>query len=105
MENKQSKVFKSTKKIHVRLQQRNKKRNTRIEGFQNNQSPQISHKDLLSKLKNSLHCHGAVVEDEEIGKIIILDGDFRVEVCDFLVQNGLSTTEEINVPGIDLSKT
>jgi translation initiation factor 1 (eIF-1/SUI1) len=60
------------KKIHLRLVQRNFRKHTSIEGFASNQSPEITHKDLLYKLKKLFGCNGVIKEDEEKGKIIIL---------------------------------
>lgn len=44
-------------------------------------------------------CNGCVVEDEELGKVLQLQGDQRKNVSAFLVSNELAKKDTIKVHG------
>ena len=47
------------------------------------------------------HCNGTIVEDEEKGMIIQLQGDFRRDLANFFIQEGIAANkEEIKIHGI-----
>ena len=46
------------------------------------------------------HCNGTVVEDEEKGIIIQLQGDFRKELALFFMEEGIASKEELKIHGI-----
>ena len=54
---------------------------------------------ILKTWKRSFTCNGAIVEDEELGKIIQLQGDQRMNVRDFLVNEQINRKEDIVVHG------
>jgi hypothetical protein len=54
---------------------------------------------ILKTWKKSFTCNGAIVEDEEHGKIIQLQGDQRTNVRDFLVNEEINRKEDIVVHG------
>ena len=56
-------------------------------------------KRILKTWKRSFTCNGAIVEDEELGKIIQLQGDQRTNVRDFLVNEQINRKEDIVVHG------
>ena len=79
---------------YIRIQQRNGRKSiTTVQGLAT---------DLNLKLKTwkkSFTCNGAIVEDEEHGKIIQLQGDQRTNVRDFLVNEEINRKEDIVVHG------
>ncbi|OAO15218.1 translation initiation factor sui1-like protein [Blastocystis sp. ATCC 50177/Nand II] len=54
---------------------------------------------ILKTWKRSFTCNGAIVDDEEHGKIIQLQGDQRTNVRDFLVNEEINRKEDIIVHG------
>ncbi|KAF8328818.1 translation initiation factor SUI1 [Cantharellus anzutake] len=72
--------------IHIRLQQRNgRKTLTTLQGL-----PKIyDSKKLLKAFKKEFACNGTLVEDEELGQVIQLQGDQRVKIAEFLVVEGI----------------
>ena len=76
-------------KVHIRIQARNGRKSiTSVSGL----ATDLDLKKILKSFKKTLKCNGAILDDEELGKIIQLQGDHRVMIRDFLVE------QEINVP-------
>jgi len=72
--------------IHIRIQQRNgRKTLTTLQGL----SEEYDAKKLLKAFKKEFACNGTLVEDEKMGKVIQLQGDQRIKVLNFLVENGI----------------
>ncbi|KAK9760753.1 hypothetical protein K7432_014886 [Basidiobolus ranarum] len=46
-----------------------------------------------------IYCNGTIVEDEELGEVIQLQGDQRIKVATFLVQQGITKKELIKIHG------
>ncbi|KAG7668406.1 hypothetical protein Ndes2437B_g07575 [Nannochloris sp. 'desiccata'] len=60
--------------VHVRVQQRNGKKSlTTVQGL----PEAFDYKKILKALKKEYCCNGCVVEDEELGKVLQLQGDQR----------------------------
>ncbi|KIO13603.1 hypothetical protein M404DRAFT_122244 [Pisolithus tinctorius Marx 270] len=82
--------------LHIRIQQRNgRKTLTTLQGLQKEYDP----KKLLKAFKKvcvlfirsiEFACNGTVVEDEEMGEVIQLQGDQRAKIANFLVEQGMS---------------
>lgn len=69
-------------KIHIRVQQRNgRKCITTIEGLEED----LDTKRICKAMKASFNCNGNVIQDEEKGDIIQLQGDQRVTSRDWLL--------------------
>lgn len=67
--------------IHIRIQQRNgRKTLTTVQGVPN----EYDLKKILKVLKKDFACNGHIVNDDDLGQIIQLQGDQRVKVSDFL---------------------
>lgn len=82
--------------VHIRIQQRNgKKCLTTVQGVEGS----YDLKKILKALKKEYCCNGTVVEDEELGKVLQLQGDQRRNVALFLVSNNLAKKELIKVHG------
>ena len=83
-------------KVHIRIQQRNGRKSiTTVQGL----ATDLNLKLILKTWKKSFTCNGAIVEDEEHGKIIQLQGDQRTNVRDFLVNEEINRKEDIVVHG------
>lgn len=82
--------------VHIRTQQRNgKKCLTTVQGL----AAAYDLKKVLKALKKEYCCNGTVVEDEDLGKVLQLQGDQRKNVAAFLVGNNLCKKEVIKVHG------
>ena len=83
--------------IHLHYQQRTtRKCITIIQGLPDD----LDDKKLLRAFKKMFHCNGTIVEDEEKGMIIQLQGDFRKDLALFFMQEGIANKEEIKIHGI-----
>jgi translation initiation factor 1 len=78
-------------KIHIRVQQRNgKKCITSIQGLDND----LDQKRICKAMRKLFNCNGNVVEDEEHGEIIQLQGDQRDNVRCFLIEQTVVESSE-----------
>ncbi|KAI0721036.1 eukaryotic translation initiation factor 1 [Cerioporus squamosus] len=72
--------------IHIRIQQRNgRKTLTTLQGL----PKEYDLKKLLKAFKKEFACNGTLVDDEESGQVIQLQGDQRLKISTFLVQEGI----------------
>jgi translation initiation factor 1 len=46
-------------------------------------------KKILKAFKKEFACNGTLVDDEEMGQVIQLQGDQRAKISTFLVENGI----------------
>ena len=98
--------------IHIRIQQRNGKKT--LTTVQVRSTPPLVHashfvlqgvgeefdkKRLLREFKKTFACNGTVVEHQEYGEVIQLQGDQRVHVSEFLKANGICQSEQLKVHG------
>ncbi|EED79523.1 eukaryotic translation initiation factor 1 [Postia placenta Mad-698-R] len=73
--------------IHIRIQQRNgRKTLTTLQGL----PKEYDAKKLLKAFKKEFACNGTLVEDEEAGQVIQLQGDQRIKISNFLVEEGVA---------------
>lgn len=78
-------------KIHIRIQQRNgKKCITTIAGLEDD----LDTKRICKAMKASFNCNGNVVESEEEGDVIQLQGDQRENSRDWLLAQEIIGKEE-----------
>ncbi|KAF9227610.1 translation initiation factor SU [Gyrodon lividus] len=72
--------------LHIRVQQRNgRKTLTTLQGLPKEYDP----KKLLKAFKKEFACNGNLVDDEEMGQVIQLQGDQRVKIANFLTEEGI----------------
>ncbi|KAG8884695.1 Eukaryotic translation initiation factor eIF-1 [Tulasnella sp. 403] len=72
--------------LHVRVQQRNgRKTLTTLQGLPKEYDP----KKLLKAFKKEFACNGTLVDDEELGQVIQLQGDQRLKISSFLIDEGI----------------
>ncbi|KAF4690735.1 translation INITIATION FACTOR [Perkinsus olseni] len=83
--------------IHIRNQQRNGRKSlTIIQGL----PKQFSSKKILKHFKKEFNCNGSITEDPEFGKVIMIQGDKRKLVGDFLVHEGIAEKDFVKVHGV-----
>ncbi|TFL07363.1 eukaryotic translation initiation factor 1 [Pterulicium gracile] len=69
--------------IHIRVQQRNgRKTLTTLQGL----PKEYDTKKILKAFKQEFACNGTLIDDEEMGKVIQLQGDQRQHIFDFLIK-------------------
>lgn len=79
-------------KIVIRIDKRNARKSTSIvEGWNIEKDEMKLH---LKKLKTSLGCNGSIKKDENDKNLIILQGDKRCELINYLISNNI---EESNI--------
>lgn len=79
-------------KIHIRIKPRNgKKCDTIIE----NLPPTLDMPVTLSKLKKICSCNGAISSNAEGQKFVLLFGDQREQVRQYLIKNSIATDTNI----------
>jgi len=82
--------------IHIRVQQRNgRKCITTVQGL----SAELDLKKIMKALKKDQCCNGTVVEDDDMGSVLQLQGDQRDAVEKFLVANEIATKDKIKKHG------
>ncbi|KAI9350224.1 translation initiation factor SUI1 [Obelidium mucronatum] len=82
--------------IHIRIQQRNgRKTLTTVQGI----PQEIDPKKVLKAFKKEFACNGNIVEDEELGECIQLQGDQRTKVLQFLTEQEISSKDKIKLHG------
>lgn len=82
--------------VHIRVQQRNGKKSlTTVQGL----ADDLDLPKILKALKKTRNTNGAVLEDEEFGAVLQLQGDHRAAVADFLCTYRICTREEIKIHG------
>ena len=78
-------------KIHIRVQQRNgKKCITSIQGLDDD----LDQKRICKSMRKTFNCNGNVIEDEDHGEIIQLQGDQRDNVRAFLLEQEVVPASE-----------
>ncbi|XP_054575906.1 eukaryotic translation initiation factor 1-like [Eptesicus fuscus] len=82
--------------IHIRIQQRNSRKTlTTVQGI----ADVYDKKKLLKAFKKKFACNGSVIEHPECGEVIQPQGDQCKNICQFLVQIGLSKDDQLKVRG------
>jgi len=82
--------------VHIRIQQRNgRKTLTTVQGI----NPKFDRNKLLKTWKKTFACNGTVVVDEDLGEVVQLQGDQRLKVQAFLIDEKISKKEMIKIHG------
>ncbi|KAF9971749.1 Eukaryotic translation initiation factor eIF-1 [Actinomortierella ambigua] len=82
--------------LHIRIQQRNgRKTLTTLQGLPSQFDP----KRMLKIFKKDFACNGTIVEDEELGSIIQLQGDQRQKILKILTEEAGVERNRIKVHG------
>ncbi|WFC94166.1 Eukaryotic translation initiation factor eIF-1 [Malassezia brasiliensis] len=87
--------------VHIRIQQRNgRKTLTTLQGL----PKEYDSKKLLKAFKKEFACNGTIVDDEELGQVIQLQGDQRQKISMFLyvATHKLTRSIEEGIPKQDV---
>jgi translation initiation factor 1 len=95
-EAKKAKKKDSKEYVHIRVQQRNGRKSlTTVQGL-----PQaFDYNKILKALKKEFCCNGCVIEDDDLGKVLQLQGDQRKNVTAFIAANELVAKDSVKVHG------
>ncbi len=87
---------KDSSKVHIRMQQRNgRKCITTVQGL----ADDLDIKRIAKALKKVFQCNGTVNVDEEMGEILQLSGDQRVNIKEFLVNQQICHDDQVVIHG------
>mmetsp|Transcript_13567 Transcript_13567/g.31254 ORF Transcript_13567/g.31254 Transcript_13567/m.31254 type:complete len:115 (+) Transcript_13567:102-446(+) len=82
--------------IHIRIQQRTGRKSlTTVQGL----SSELDLKKMMKAIKKQYCCNGTIVQSEDAGEVLQLQGDQRQAVQTFLVEEGISKKDQIKVHG------
>ncbi len=85
-----------TNYIHIRIQQRNGRKSlTTVQGL----PQELDFKKVLKVFKKEFCCNGTIVDHDNMGKILQLQGDQRKNVSTFLVDEGIVSKDLIKIHG------
>ena len=89
----------SENKIHLRIQKRNARKCVcTIEGLTFDEDKL---KEIMKNMKKSFACNGTIIDHDEFGKIIQLQGDIREKAKTMLVEKYNISGENIILHGYD----
>lgn len=78
-------------KLHIRIQKRNGKKSiTTISGFEED----LDVKRICKAMRKQFSCNGNVIEDEEEGEVMQLQGDQRDNVKQWILDNQVIAKNE-----------
>lgn len=80
-------------KLHIRVQKRNgKKCITTISGFEED----LDVKRICKAMRKQFSCNGNVIEDEDEGEVMQLQGDQRENVKEWILDNQVIAKNEVD---------
>jgi translation initiation factor 1 len=59
----------------------------------------LDQKRILKAFKKEFACNGHVVQDDDSGEVIQLQGDHRAKILGFLVENEITSRDKVKVHG------
>ncbi|CAB0014959.1 unnamed protein product [Nesidiocoris tenuis] len=82
--------------VHIRIQQRNgRKTLTTVQGL----SSDYDLKKIVRACKKEFACNGTVIDHQEYGEVLQLQGDQRENICQWLTKTGLAKPDQLKVHG------
>ncbi|KAM3181172.1 putative RNA-binding protein eif1AD [Hymenolepis weldensis] len=82
--------------VHIRIQQRNgRKTLTTVQGI----PEKYDKKRILKECKKDFCCNGNIVQHDQYGEVLQLQGDQREHIADFLSRYGLVKSDQIKIHG------
>lgn len=79
-------------KIHVRLQDQKNRKLTIIEGLDSD----LDHERIAKAMKRAFSCSSKVQKDTDGNELILLQGDQRMNVKEWLLEQEILTLQEVN---------
>jgi translation initiation factor 1 len=87
----------SQNKVTISVQQRNGRKSiTSISGM----AEDLDLKKILSYVKKTYNCNGSIVKNDKLGLIIILSGDQKDNMYNFLIDEEINKKDEIILKGV-----
>jgi translation initiation factor 1 len=84
-------------KVTISVQKRNgRKYVTTVTGI----SEDLDLKKILSYIKKTYSCNGSILNDDNYGEIIMLTGDQKDNIYNFLINEEINNKEDIIIKGI-----
>ena len=88
---------KEEEKIHIRVQQRNRRKCwTIVQGLDDD----LDLKRICKEWQKVLKCNGSITDDAHHGLVIQLQGNHSTEIRDFLIQEQIRKIENIEFHGL-----
>ena len=82
--------------VHIRVQQRNGKKSiTTVQGL----ADDLDLVKILKALKKTLNTNGTILNDEEFGEILNMQGDQRKAIAEFFCTYRICEPSEIKIHG------
>ena len=82
--------------VHIRIQQRTgRKAVTTISGLPKD----LDFNRLIKTFKKLFSCNGALIQSEELGTVVQLQGDQRKNASDFLVKEKIIKKSQVKIHG------
>ncbi|VDN99690.1 unnamed protein product [Rodentolepis nana] len=82
--------------VHIRIQQRNgRKTLTTVQGI----PEKYDKKRILKECKKDFCCNGNIVQHDQYGEVLQLQGDQREHIAEFLRRYGLVKPDQIKIHG------
>merc|ERR1712146_451796 len=83
-------------KVHIRVQQRSGRKSiTTIQGL----SADLDLKKILKAFKKTLSCNGSIIEHDQYGRVIQVQGDQRKSIKEFLIEEEVVKKDCVVVHG------
>lgn len=90
-------ILLNTQKVTISVKKRNGRQcMTNIIGM----AEDLDLPKILSYLKKTYSCNGSIIKDESFGEIIILTGDQKENVYNFLIDEEIYKKEDIIIRGV-----
>jgi translation initiation factor 1 len=87
----------SQNKVTISVQQRNGRKNiTSISGM----AEDLDLKKILSYVKKTYNCNGSIVKNDKLGEVIILSGNQKDNMYNFLINEEINKKDEIIIKGV-----
>jgi translation initiation factor 1 len=87
----------SQNKVTISVQQRNGRKNiTSISGM----AEDLDLKKILSYVKKTYNCNGSIVKNDKLGEVIILSGNQKDNIYNFLINEEINKKDEIIIKGV-----
>lgn len=81
-------------KVHIRVQQRARTKSvTTVQGL----DPNLNFRRICRELQQMWGCNGSVIEDDQVGKVIQLQGNLSEKLKEFLLREHMATEENLEI--------
>eukprot|EP00796_Vickermania_ingenoplastis_P007470 gene7470-5265_t len=88
------KAILQAQKVHIRVQQRLRKKNvTTVQGL----NQQLNFRRLCREMQQMWGCNGSVINDQVAGKVIQLQGNLSEKLKEFLLSENMATPENLEI--------